>query len=308
MASVRHRLEILGAALLFSTGGAAIKATALTSWQVASFRSGVAALFILLVAREARRGWTWHVLPVGVGYAATMVLFVAANKLTTAANTIFLQATAPLYVLLLSPLLLRERIRARDVAFIGVVAVGMLLFFVERPPAAATAPDPRTGDLLAALSGVCWAFSIMGLRWMGSRPGGGNPLPTIVMGNAIAFLACLPMALPARGGPVDWAVIAYLGVFQIGVAYLLLGSGIRHVPALEASVLLLLEPALNPFWAWLVHGERPGFWSLLGGALILGATLVRTAASPGAEPAVETVSPGDRAHGSAETPFPPPPD
>jgi drug/metabolite transporter (DMT)-like permease len=214
---------------------------------------------------------------VGAAYAATMVLFVAANKLTTAANTIFLQATAPLYVLILSPVLLREKIRGRDVAFMAVVALGMLLFFVERPPAAATAPDPRTGNLLAAISGVCWAATIMGFRWMGSRPGtDGNTIPTVVAGNAIAFLACLPMALPAYAAPVDWGVVLYLGVFQIGVAYLMLASGIRHVPAMEASTLLLLEPALNPFWAWLVHGERPGFWSLAGGALILGATLVKT--------------------------------
>jgi drug/metabolite transporter (DMT)-like permease len=282
VAAVRHRLEILGAALLFSTGGAAIKATTLTSWQVASFRSGVAALVVFLVAREARRGWSWHVLPVGVAYAATMVMFVAANKLTTSANTIFLQSTAPLYVLLLSPVLLRERIRPRDVAFMAVVAVGMLLFFVERPVAVRTAPDPRTGNILALVSGIAWAASIMGLRWMGSRGGAaaGNTFPTIVTGNAIACLACLPMALPAHAAPVDWAVIGYLGIFQIGVAYLLLGSGIRHVTALEASVLLLLEPALNPFWSWLVHGERPGAWPLAGGALILGATVARTALMP----------------------------
>jgi drug/metabolite transporter (DMT)-like permease len=88
------------------------------------------------------------------------------------------------------------------------------------------------------------------------------------------------MAFPVRAAPLDWAAVAYLGVFQIGAAYLLLGAGIRHVPALEASVLLLLEPALNPLWAWLVHGERPGAWSLAGGALILGATLARTAMNP----------------------------
>lgn len=293
VAQVRHRLEILGAALLFSTGGAAIKATTLTSWQVASFRSGVAALMVWLLMREARRGWTWAALPVGIAYAATMVLFVAANKLTTAANTIFLQATAPLYVLVLSPLLLREKIRPRDVGFMALVAVGMVLFFLERPPVAATAPNPHLGNVLAAVSGVFWAATIMGFRWMGSRPGAsGNTLPTVVAGNAIAFLTCLPMALPAHAAPVDWAVIGYLGVFQIGFAYLMLANGIRHVPAVEASTLLLLEPALNPFWAWLVHGERPGAWSLAGGALILGSTLAKTLVDSrrrddGIEPAAE---------------------
>ena len=278
MATTRNRLEILGAALLFSTGGAAIKATALTSWQVASFRSGVAALVLFLLLRQARRGWSWHVLPVGVAYAGTMVMFVASNKLTTSANAIFLQDTAPLWVLLASPFLLREKIRARDLAFIAVVGLAMGLFFVGRQPVAVTAPNPRLGNILALLSSVFWAGTIMGLRWLGSRAGGeGSSLPTVVAGNLIACLACLPFALPARVAPLDLAVVGYLGVFQIGAAYVLLTNGLRHVAALEASTLLLLEPALNPFWSWIVHGENPGAWPLAGGALILGATLVKTA-------------------------------
>jgi drug/metabolite transporter, DME family len=275
--ATRHRLEILAAALLFSTGGAAIKATTLTSWQVASFRSGVAALTVLLVARGARSGWTWHVIPVGAAYAATMVLFASSNKLTTSANAIFLQSAAPLYVLLLGPLLLRERITRRDLGFMAVVALGLLLFFIGDEQAVATAPNPRLGNLLATLSGVFWALTVVGLRWLGSRGGEGSGLPMVVAGNAIAFLVCLPLALPvASAAPVDWAVVGYLGVFQIAGAYLLLTAGIRHVTALEASTLLLLEPALNPLWAWMVHGERPGAWSLAGGALILGATVFKT--------------------------------
>jgi drug/metabolite transporter (DMT)-like permease len=291
VASTRNRLEILGAALLFSTGGAAIKATALTSWQVASFRSGVAALTVFLLLRAARRGWSWHVLPVGATYAATMVTFVAANKLTTSANATFLQATAPLYVLLASPFLLREKIRGRDLAFIAVVALAMGLFFVERPPAAATAPNPRLGDILSLSSGVLYAAMIMGMRWLGSREEGeGSSLPTVVAGNAIAFLVCLPFALPARVAPVDVAVIGYLGVFQIGAAYVLLTNGLRHVAALEASTLLLLEPALSPFWSWIVHRENPGVWSLAGGALIIGATLVKTAVDGRRAPDAEAPS------------------
>jgi drug/metabolite transporter (DMT)-like permease len=291
VATTRNRLEILGAALLFSTGGAAIKATALTSWQVASFRSGVAALTVFLLLRAARRGWSWHVLPVGVTYAGTMVTFVAANKLTTSANATFLQATAPLYVLLASPFLLREKIRGRDLAFIAVVALAMGLFFVERPPAAATAPNPRLGDILSLSSGVLYAAMIMGMRWLGSREGGeGSSLPTVVAGNAIAFLVCLPFALPARVAPVDVAVIGYLGVFQIGAAYVLLTNGLRHVAALEASTLLLLEPALSPFWSWIVHRENPGAWSLAGGALIIGATLVKTAVDGRRAPDTEAPS------------------
>ena len=280
-----HRLQLLGAAVLFSTGGAAIKATTLDAWQVAGFRSAVAAVAVFLLVPAARRGWSWHVLPVGAAYAATLVLFVTANKLTTSASAIFLQSAAPLYVLLLGPLLLKERVRGRDLAFMAPVALGLALFFVGADAPAHTAPDPARGNLLAALSGVFWAFTLVGLRWMGNRVGPeGSALPTVVAGNAIAFLACLPAALPVVGATTgDWVAIGYLGVFQIGAAYLLLTSGIRHVPVLEASVLLLLEPALNPVWSWLAHGETPGLWSLAGGALILGATTFRTLWDAGAE-------------------------
>ena len=270
-----HRLQILGAALLFSTGGAAIKATTFTSWQVAGFRSGVAALAIFLLVPAARRGWSWHVLPVGVAYASTLVLFVSANKLTTSANAIFLQSTAPLYVLLLGPFLLREAIRLRDVAFMVPIALGLTLFFVGADAPVHTAPDPARGNLMGLACGVFWALTVMGLRWLGNR-GEGNALPTIVTGNLIAFLACLPAALPVHGATADWAVVGYLGVFQIAGAYLLLAAGIRHVSALEASTLLLLEPALNPVWAWLVHGESPSAWAIVGGVLIVGATVVKT--------------------------------
>lgn len=286
---VVSRFQLLAAAALFSTGGAAVKATALTGWQVASFRSGIAALAIVLLIPAARRGWNWRVLLVGIAYAATLILFVVANKLTTAANTIFLQSSAPLYVLLLGPLLLKEPLRRQDLVFIAVVALGLALFFVGVEAPVATAPDPARGNILALLSGTAWAFTIMGLRWLervpdaeaGSdpqaAPGSGSALATVVAGNAIACLVGLPFALPVvSAGPIDWMTIVYLGVFQIGLAYLLLVRAIRHVPALEASVLLLAEPALNPIWAWLAHGEVPSAWSLAGGCLILGATLLRT--------------------------------
>lgn len=278
MTQTGHRLQLLAAAALFSTGGAAIKASALDGWQIASFRSGVAALALLLLLPAARRGWSWHVWLVGVAYAATLVLFVLANRLTTAANTIFLQSTAPLYILLLGPVLLKEPIRGQDVGFMAAVGLGLALFFVGAETPVATAPDPLRGNVLAALSGVCWAFTVMGLRWMGRQPeGGGSPLATVVAGNVIAFLAVLPLALPVeRAAWADWLVIGYLGVFQIGLAYVFMTAAIRHVPALEAATLLLVEPALNPVWAWLAHDERPSAWAIGGGALILGATLLKT--------------------------------
>lgn len=271
----RYRLQLLAAAALFSTGGAAIKAAEVTSWQVASYRSGIAALAVLLLLPSARRGWSLRVWAVGVPYAATLVLFVTATKLTTSANAIFLQSTAPLYVLLLGPWLLRERVTRNDLVFMGAVALGLALFFVGAEAPTTTAPDPRTGDLVAILSGVCWALTVVGLRWLGTTTSGtGSGLATVAVGNLIACLAILPFTLSSPvPDATDWLVLGYLGVFQIALAYVLLTPALGHVPALEASTLLLAEPALNPIWAWLVHGEVPGPWALAGGALILAATL-----------------------------------
>ena len=271
------RLSLIGAAALFSTGGAAIKATSLSGWQVASFRSGIAAIAVLLLVKASRRRWTGRVLLVAVAYALTMVLFVSSNKATTAANAIFLQSTAPLYVLLLSPLLLREHARRSDLVAMAIIAAGLALVVAGVPPAAATAPNPALGNMLAIASGCTWALTVIGLRWLGSgEQGASATLSTVVAGNLFACLACLPLALPVSGtGPVDWAVVGYLGVIQIGLAYLLLVRGIRRVPAFEASILLLIEPALNPIWAWLVHGEAPGTLPVVGGALIRAASLMR---------------------------------
>lgn len=271
------RLRLVLAAILFSTGGAAIKATTLTAWQVAGFRSGVAALALFLLLPESRRGWSWRTLLVGSAYAATLMLFVVANKLTTSANTIFLQSTSPLYILILSPLLLRERIRPRDVVFMAAVGLGLALFFVEREAPLVTAPDPALGNMLAAVSGVTWALTVIGLRWLGTHGEQGTAFPAMVAGNFTVLLVALPFALPVVSStPTDWVVIAFLGLFQIGFAYMMLARGIRYVSALEASVLLLVEPALNPLWSWIVHAEAPTAWALAGAAVIFGATTLRT--------------------------------
>lgn len=275
----RARLGVLAAALTFSVGGAGIKACQLTSWQVASFRSGIAAVTLLLLLPQARRSWSWRAGLVGIAYAACVTLFVLANKLTTSANAIFIQSTAPLYILLLSPWLLHERIRARDFAVMAAVGVGMTLLFVGTERPFATAPDPFHGNILAALSGVAWALTIMGLRWMGriEHTDAGGAMPAVAIGNLLAFLVGLPLALPVVAArPLDWGIVAGLGTVQIGLAYIFLASGMRHVRALETSMLLLLEPVLNPIWSWLVHGETPRAWSLLGGAIILGGTLAKT--------------------------------
>lgn len=276
LSRARPRLSVVGAALLFSTGGVAIKMCSLSPWQVASFRSGVAALAAVWLLPGALRRWSWRTLLVAAAYAACLTLFVAANKLTTAASTIFLQSTAPLYILALGRWLLCEPVRARDLGAMAAVAAGLALFFVGTPSAQATAPNPIEGNVLAAASGVAWALTVVGLRWAATDGGreGGSAAAAVLAGNALAFLVGLPPALPVEAvTPQDALVIAYLGIFQIALAYRLLASGLQGLTAFEASLLLLVEPVLNPLWTWLVHGETPGGLALLGGALILGATI-----------------------------------
>jgi drug/metabolite transporter (DMT)-like permease len=268
----RARLEVVAAAVLFSTGGAAIKSTSLGALEVAGLRSGIAALALLLLLPSARRGFSLRAAAAALAYAATLVLFVNGNKLTTAAATIFLQSTAPLWVLLLGPLLLRERASRSDVATLVPVALGLLLVFLGSGVAGRTAPDPLRGNVLATLSGVTWAFTVMGLRWMGAD-GRGSPMAAVVLGNAFVFLFCLPfLRSPAAVPAADWLAVGFLGVFQVAAAYVFLTAAVRSLPALEVSLLLLVEPALNPVWTWLAHGERPTLVALAGGVLILGAT------------------------------------
>lgn len=275
---LRPRLEIVAAAILFSTGGAAIKACTLSHWQVAGFRSLIAAAFIFLAMQSARSGWSKRAFLVGAFYGATMVLFVVANKMTTSANTIFLQDTAPLYVMILSPFLLRESICRRDVGIMALMIVGMLLFFYGGEAPQETAPNPRDGNLLALIAGVTWAGTIIGLRLL--RKGGGTKnaaAPAIVIGNLLAFAACAPFAFPvADVSMTDGVLIGYLGVFQIGLAYILLTRAVAHVPALEAVIILLIEPVLNPIWTFVFQREIPHTWSIVGGAIILAATTLKT--------------------------------
>jgi drug/metabolite transporter (DMT)-like permease len=265
---------LIVAAILFSTGGAAIKSISLAPWQVASFRSGAAALALVVLLPETRRGWNRSILPAAAAYCGTLLAFALATKLTTAANAIFLQSTAPLYLLLIGPLWLREGVRRRDLWFAGALLAGIALMFARTEPATETAPDPAAGNLLGAAAGVFWAATVATLRRLGRA--GGAQLTAVAAGNLLAFLIALPAALPApRVAGADLALLAYIGVIQIGLAYVCLTRALRKVLAFEASAILLIEPALNPLWAWLLHGERPAALSIAGGAVILIAIFIK---------------------------------
>ena len=267
---LKNRLYLLAAAALWSTAGAGLKLCGLSALQIAGGRSLIAGLFLLGAVREARRRPTRRMALATAAYAGTVILFVLANKLTTAANAIFIQDTAPLWVLLFSAWLLRERPGRAELLAIPVYGVGLALFFLDE-----LSPGRLAGNLVALASGFTFALLIVGMRL--AREDGPAAL---VLGNLLAALLALPFW---SSGPeprvIDLTIVAFLGVFQLGLAYVCFGRGIAHVPAFETSLLVLLEPVLNPIWTFLLAGERPGPWALVGGAVVLGATAWRTLAS-----------------------------
>lgn len=276
------RLQVLATAVLFSTGGAVIKATSFSGLQVASLRCGVAALAVLVLIPASRRAWNFNTLLVGVVYSGALICYAVANKLTTAASTIFLFSTSPLYVLFLSPLILKEPLRRRHVLYVLGFASGLVLVFLDSHSAAPTAPQPLRGNLLAMLGGFFFACIVMGLRWLSrsSRAGEAPAMSALALGNLLGFAICAPWLFAVGPTtPLDWLSVAYLGVFQIGLAYVLLVGALRRIPAIEASLLILVEPVLNPLWAWWLHAERPGPLTLAGGAVILLVTVGMTLGS-----------------------------
>ena len=167
-------------------------------------------------------------LGVAVAYAATLISFVTATKLTTAANAIFLEDTAPLYLVLAGPLLLKERVRRVDLFVTALIAAGLALFFSAGEGPTAIAPNPARGNLIGAGTGtgITWAITIAGLRWLSRGNDGSAALATAAIGNNLAAIATLPFAWPFHAAHVtDWLAVGYLGVFQVGLASCCLRAG-----------------------------------------------------------------------------------
>ncbi len=264
----RGALLIAAAALLWSTGGLAIKLVPLPALGVVFWRSFVSGIFLLAVFRPSRERWRRAAPSTVVVYALMILTFVSATKMTTAANAIFLQYTGPLYVLALAPFLLKETFRKADAAAVAVALTGMSLFFVGKLD-----PGALAGNLVAVVSGLFFGLTILLLR----RDASGDAIPSVIAGNLAAAAIALPfawgnLALDAKGA----ALVLFLGIFQLGISYVLFVKGLRTVPAAEASLLGMLEPMFNPLWAFLGLGERPSKWAALGGAIVLAAVAGRT--------------------------------
>jgi drug/metabolite transporter (DMT)-like permease len=263
----RGVLLVAGAALLWSTAGVGIKAIDDPPLKVVFFRSAVAAVVLLLHFRPRLR-ITPGFLAGLLCYTACLITFVTATKWTTAANAIFLQYTGVIWVLLLSPLVVKEPLRARDAAAIAVAFAGMALFFLGRFDARG-----RAGDVVALLSGLFFAGLVLSLR----RERGVGAEAVVAWGNVVTALAVLPFVAPDLSLSVrSAAVFLFLGVFQLAGAYALFVRGIRYVTATEASLIGMLEPIANPLWVFLFLGERPALMALVGGIVVLGAIAWRT--------------------------------
>jgi drug/metabolite transporter (DMT)-like permease len=262
------RLYITAAALLWSSGGLAIKLVPLPALGVAFWRSLIAALFLILFFRPSLERWRRASWTTGLVYAAMILSFVSATKMTTAANAIFLQYTAPLYVLLLAPVLLKEPFRTADAVTLAVALAGMSLFFVGRLEA-----GTLQGNLVGVASGVFFGGVILLLRRDTSR----DAMASVLLGNLLAAALALPFAWDRLALDLKGALLVlFLGVVQMGISYIFFVRGLSAVTAAEASLIGMLEPVLNPVWVWLGISERPTTWAALGGAVVLLSVAGRT--------------------------------
>jgi DME family drug/metabolite transporter len=277
-ANVSPLFLVLGAALLWSTGGLFIKWTTLSAFELTWGRSLLAALTVAFFTR--REGFRLNTMTVltSLLYAGLLLLFVVATKLTTAANAIFLQYTAPIYVLILEPIFYKEKFRRADLFAVAACICGMSLFFVGK-----LRPQDIQGDLAALASGLCFAFYILLLRHPPSRRV--NRASSVIYGNLLLVIITTFVIFYTPGSLAalehisarDAGSVLYLGVFQIGVAYTLFTLGMaRGVRSLDAAIVGYIEPVLNPLWVFLFLGERPSAWALTGGAIIIAAVTSHT--------------------------------
>lgn len=257
-------------AVLWSTSGLFVK---ILDWQPLAILAGrslfAAVVFLIYLKRLPTRFGLWQLLA-ALMFILTQFLFITSTKMTTAANSIFLQYTGPIYVVLLAYWLLGEKPSRTDYISMFVIFLGLTLFFADR-----LSPEGFYGNLLAILSGMTGAVMMVSFRAQKD----GNPAES----NQIAFLVTatcgFPFILKETWTASSWLILAFLGIFQIGFAFIFFTKGIKHIPALEANLIGTLEPVLNPIWVFLFYGESMGRFALVGGLVVLGGVVMSAVGS-----------------------------
>jgi drug/metabolite transporter (DMT)-like permease len=262
----RAILLMLTTAVLWSSSGLLVKIIDWGPLSILGARSMVATVVFLIYLRRPNFHWTPWQIAGALGYAGSQVFFISATKLTTAANAIFLTYTSPLYIVLFGYWLLGERPQRADWLSMLVIFAGMLLFFGDD-----LSFQGLYGNVLAVLGGISMAVMILCMR----RQKAGVPGNTVLLGNLLGVLIGMPFLLRETFTPSSIGMILYLGIFQIGISFVCYSIAIKSLQALESTLILTMEPILNPLWVFLVIGEVPGRLASVGGALVLGAVAGR---------------------------------
>lgn len=265
----RPLLYVLAAALLWSTGGLFIKWTTLGGLELSFWRSLFAIFTVAFFTRREGFGFNWVTAVASFLYAVLLILFVLATKTTTAANAIFLQYTAPVYLLILEPIFYKEKFRSRDLITVLICLGGMALFFVGQ-----LRPQDIEGNVMSLASGLCFALYILLLRHPRAREV--NRASSVIYGNTLAVIMTAPWGLATLTTITghDLIGVGYLGIVQLGISYTLFTSGMaRGVRSVDAGIICYVEPVLNPVWVFVLLGEKPSSWAILGGLIIIAAVI-----------------------------------
>lgn len=258
-------------ALLWSTAGIFIKLLPWSAPLIAGMRSLIASVFLLAWLRRPHFHWSFAQVAAGLLNAATMCLFVYANKATTSANAILLQYSAPVFTAIAGTFILREKPKPEQVVAFIFVIIGMGVFFVG--PGGGLGGGSFLGNLAAATTGLTFGLYFVFMR----KQKDGSPLESNLLSHWITAAVMLPLALffPApKLTPVALASILALGTLQIGVAAIFFAYGIKRVTAVQGVLTAVLEPVFNPVWVFLFVGEKPSANALAGGAIIVAAVTI----------------------------------
>ncbi|MEE9449681.1 MAG: EamA family transporter [Ignavibacteriaceae bacterium] len=261
-------IAIFIAAILWSSGGLLIKLITLTPMQISFFRSAIAAATFAVIFRKKILKVNWFTLLNSVFYAAVLIFFVLATKTTTAANAIFLQSTAPIYVLIFEPIINKTKYEKANTITVAVCLVGMVLFFLGD-----LKPGELDGNIYGLLAGIFFASFFLGMRKNGKE----YQQSSIFWGNVLVAIICLPFVFSiAELSFADLWRVSFLGMFQIAIAYAIFSFGLKRVYAVEASIISLIEPVFNPVWVLIGYGEVPAVYAIAGGVIIILSITTRT--------------------------------